>query len=185
MLFSEWHLDYRGALFTTTVNTSFSTIALLSLGNAALRIKNKERVSAAMWIWGTQRLLRGYSRDLEGDGGGKHWRCMWFGEKRAPVAICTEGCFCLNATLKTLSSLLSSSCTTSTVVTLKYRDIQFLLCKNIHCAPLSKCKPQQLSLHHLPLSWSLLSPVLTQTSIFLILEGSHIALVTHFKCISD
>lgn len=37
--FSEWHLDYRGALFTITVNTSFFTIALLSLSNAALRVE--------------------------------------------------------------------------------------------------------------------------------------------------
>lgn len=70
MLFSEWHLDYRGALFTITVNTSFFTIALLSLSKPCTQ--NKEGISAVMWISGIQSLLCGYSQDL----GGKNWRCI-------------------------------------------------------------------------------------------------------------
>lgn len=42
-----------------------------------------------------------------------------------------------------------------------------------------------LPMHSPDLLSSFLSPVLTQTCIFQILEGSHFAPVTHFKCISD
>lgn len=168
MLFCEWHLDYRGALFTITVNTSFITIALLSLGIAALRIKKVFQ----QWcgFLRIQSLLGGIFSGFR-----RQTRSRF--KAQVCFVISTVRFSALTAMYDPHHCHLPRDASPPELLLRSQAWFQFRhLIKNIHW---------QLSLQHLHPLLSFLSPVLTQTSIFLILEGSHIAPVTHFKCISD
>lgn len=174
MLFTEWHLDYRVALLTITFNTSFFTIAL-EVEATWLSGKKKNSISPVMWLFegGSCNILVDIYRQKTG-GSLIFWTVFLLFSQHWVT------CLDFNSWSSSLSAL--SQCTSSTF---RYTDIQVLPCVvyvNIHWTTLSNCNPQDP-----PPTCFLSRPslVLTQTSNSLILEGSHIALVTHFKCISD
>lgn len=162
MLFREWHLDYRGALFTITANTSL-------LHNSTQKplqrcSQNKEGSSASMWIFGEFSV----------------WLFSGFRRKTVVHSNLRVHLFWLQWLIVIVNTVLAVYCYMHT----KRVFLLDVVTWNIHNTTLSKCNPRKVPPPHHPLL-SFLSPVLTQSSIFQILKGSHIAPVTHFKCIPD
>lgn len=138
MLFREWHLDYRGALFTITVNTSFFTIALRSLCSAALRIKEVFQHRCGFWGY------RVYCVGILSPGFRRETLALHFNTR---VYL-----FWLQRMITIIISIIMMRHAAPEL--LLHADRRMFLLRtviwNIHPTALSKCNPRQLSLQHPP-----------------------------------
>lgn len=123
MLFREWHLDYRGALFTITANTSL-------LHNSTQKplqrcSQNKEGSSASMWIFGEFSV---------GVFSGFGWKTVVHSDLRVHL-------FWLQWLIVVVNSVLAVRCYMHT----KRVFLLGVVTWNIHTTALSKCNPRQVA----------------------------------------